>query len=59
MFIANFGEIAEEKLNDEYGIVIARQLKVMVPTWDPLISSWKDEFERLGLGLRLEDTRKT
>mmetsp|Transcript_29456 Transcript_29456/g.48314 ORF Transcript_29456/g.48314 Transcript_29456/m.48314 type:complete len:349 (+) Transcript_29456:387-1433(+) len=54
VFIAKFGGIAEEELNEEYDRVIAKKLKVLVNMWDPLISSWEDEFERLGL----EDTRK-
>lgn len=54
VFIAKFGGIDEEELNDEIDRVIAKKLKVLVATWDPLISSWKNEFERLDL----EDTRR-
>lgn len=54
VFIAKFGGIKVEELNDEYDKMIAKKLKSLVNTWDPLISSWKEEFERLGL----EDTRR-
>jgi len=53
-FIAKFGGIGVEELNEEYDRVIVRKLKVLVATWDPLIRSWEEEFERLGL----EDTRR-
>ena len=47
-------ELGEEELNDEYDRMIAKKLKSLVSTWDPLIDSWKNEYERLGL----EDTRR-
>mmetsp|Transcript_14669 Transcript_14669/g.31887 ORF Transcript_14669/g.31887 Transcript_14669/m.31887 type:complete len:337 (+) Transcript_14669:224-1234(+) len=53
-FIAKFGGIDVDELNDEYDRAIAKKLKLLVATWDPLISSWEDEFERLDL----EDTRR-
>mmetsp|Transcript_12139 Transcript_12139/g.29643 ORF Transcript_12139/g.29643 Transcript_12139/m.29643 type:complete len:347 (-) Transcript_12139:120-1160(-) len=54
VFIAKFGGIDLDQLNAEVDKVIAKKLKALVATWDPLISTWKDEFERLGL----EDTRR-
>mmetsp|Transcript_8826 Transcript_8826/g.19041 ORF Transcript_8826/g.19041 Transcript_8826/m.19041 type:complete len:340 (+) Transcript_8826:347-1366(+) len=54
VFIAKFAGISEEELNDEYDREIARKLKALVSAWDPLISCWEEEFERLGL----EDTRR-
>ena len=54
VFMAKFGGISEEELNDEYDRMIAKKLKSLVSTWDPLIDSWKNEYERLGL----EDTRR-
>lgn len=41
-------------MNEEYDRIIAKKLKSLVSSWDPLLDSWKDEFERLGL----EDTRR-
>ena len=54
VFMAKFGGISEEELNDEYDRMIAKKLKSLVSTWDPLIDSWKNEYERLGL----EDIRR-
>lgn len=54
VFMAKFGGISEEELNDEYDRMIAKKLKLLVSAWDPLIDSWKNEYERLGL----EDTRR-
>lgn len=54
VFLAKFGGIDVMELNDEYVSVIARKLTSLIRTWDPLLSSWKELFERLGL----EDVRK-
>jgi hypothetical protein len=53
-FIAKFGGISVEELNEEYDKMVAKKLKTLVKTWDPLIGKWESEFERLGL----EDTRR-
>lgn len=53
-FIAKFGGVCVEDLSDKYERVLANKLKALVNTWDPLISCWKEDFERLGL----EDTRR-
>lgn len=53
-FIAKFGGIRVEELNEEYDRMVAIKLKKLVKTWDPLIGKWENEFERLGL----EDTRR-
>lgn len=54
VFIAKCGGIKEDELNDEYDRAIAKKLKVLVGHWQPLLGTWKDEFERLGL----EDIRR-
>ncbi len=38
----------------EYDRAIDKELKVLVGHWQPLLGTWKDEFERLGL----EDIRR-
>ncbi|KAL7495880.1 hypothetical protein ACHAWT_004213 [Skeletonema menzelii] len=53
-FIAKFGEVSLEELTDEYDREIVNKLKSLVAAWDPLISSWEKDFERLDL----EDMRK-
>jgi len=54
VFIAKCGGIREDELNYEYDRAIAKKLKVLVGHWQPLLGTWKDEFERLGL----EDIRR-
>ena len=54
VFLAKFGGIEVMELNDEHVSVIAKKLTMLVRTWDPLLSSWKELFERLGL----EDMRR-
>ena len=54
VFLAKFGGIDVTELDDEYVSLIAEKLTSLVRTWDPLLSSWKELFERLGL----EDLRK-
>ena len=53
-FIAKFGEVSLEELNDEYDREIVKKLKSLVAAWDPLIRQWEEDFARLDL----EDTRK-
>ena len=53
-FLAKFGGVEIDELSDEHDREIARKLRSLIGTWDPLLSSWKGVFERLGL----EDTRK-
>lgn len=53
-FVAKFGGIPAEELDDERDREVSKKLKALVSTWDPLIHSWEAEFERLGL----EDTRR-
>ncbi|KAL3762355.1 hypothetical protein ACHAWU_003860 [Discostella pseudostelligera] len=54
VFLAKFGGIEVMELNEEYVSLIAKKLTSLVRTWDPLLSSWKEMFERLGL----EDMRR-
>jgi len=53
-FIAKFGGVDMDELTEECDALVARKLKMLVEAWDPLLSSWKEDFERLGL----EDTRR-
>ena len=54
VFLAKFGGIEVMELNEEYVSLIAKKLTSLVRTWDPLLSSWKEMFEQLGL----EDMRR-
>lgn len=53
-FIAKFGGVDLENLNDERDAEVVRKIKVLVEAWDPMLRCWKEDFERLGL----EDTRR-
>ena len=53
-FLAKFGGIKIDELTDDYSRDISRKLRSLIATWKPLLSSWKDEFDRLGL----EDMRR-
>lgn len=53
-FLAKFGGVAIDELSDEHDREIAMKLRSLIGTWNPLLSSWKGVFERLGL----EDTRR-
>ena len=53
-FVAKFGGVAEEDLDDAAAQEIVRRLRALVATWDPLIGAWTREYERLGL----EDVRR-
>ncbi len=54
MFIAKFGGVEINALKDEKKEEIVKQLKSLVSTWDPILKTWKNEFERLNL----EDVRR-
>lgn len=54
VFIATFGEISEEELNDEYDKMIIKKIRALLNAWDPLLRTWEGEYERLGL----EDMRR-
>ncbi len=53
-FIAKFGGREIEELDEEAETRIVKKLKRLVATWEPIIRTWKHEFERLDL----EDTRR-
>ncbi|KAL3801646.1 hypothetical protein HJC23_013151 [Cyclotella cryptica] len=53
-FIAKFGGVDMDELTEECDADVKRKLKTLVDAWDPLLSCWKEDFERMGL----EDTRK-
>mmetsp|Transcript_20720 Transcript_20720/g.37187 ORF Transcript_20720/g.37187 Transcript_20720/m.37187 type:complete len:359 (-) Transcript_20720:180-1256(-) len=54
VFIAKFGGIAVEELDEEFDRAVVKRLKALVNMWDPLIRCWEEKFEVLGL----EDTRR-
>ena len=54
VFIAKFGGTEVDELDEEYEKEIVRKLKSLVSTWEPIINTWKNEYERLDL----EDTRR-
>eukprot|EP00580_Thalassiosira_gravida_P000783 CAMPEP_0201604000 /NCGR_PEP_ID=MMETSP0492-20130828/4268_1 /ASSEMBLY_ACC=CAM_ASM_000837 /TAXON_ID=420259 /ORGANISM="Thalassiosira gravida, Strain GMp14c1" /LENGTH=359 /DNA_ID=CAMNT_0048067915 /DNA_START=124 /DNA_END=1203 /DNA_ORIENTATION=+ len=54
VFIAKFGGREVDELDRESEREIVKKLKMLVATWDPIINSWRYEFERLDL----EDTRR-
>lgn len=53
-FIAKFGGVDVEELDEVCDAEVVKKLKVLTEQWDPLLGVWKEEFERLGL----EDTRR-
>jgi hypothetical protein len=53
-FIAKFGEVSLDELNEEYDREIVKKLKALVAAWDPLINTWEKDFARLDL----EDVRR-
>lgn len=53
IIIAKLGGMDMEKLMEECDALVLRKLKMLVEGWDPLLSSWNEDFKRLGL----EDTR--
>lgn len=52
--LAKYGEIEVEAFDDQQEAIIVHKLRTLVATWEPLLSVWKEEFERLGM----EDTRR-
>lgn len=54
VFIAKFGGIEADELDDEMERKIVKKLKSLVLTWEPLLRTWRNEFERLNL----EDIRR-
>jgi len=54
VFIAKFGGREVDDLDKQSENEIVKKLKTLVATWEPIINTWKDEFERLDL----EDTRR-
>jgi len=53
-FIAKFGGTEPDDLDETYEKEIVKKLKTLVGTWEPIIDTWKEEFQRLDL----EDTRR-
>lgn len=53
-FISKFGEIDMDDLDTECKSKVVMKLRALVATWEPILSIWKDVFERLDL----EDTRR-
>lgn len=53
-FIAKFGGTEIEDLDEDYEKEIVKKLRSLVGTWEPIINTWRGEFERLDL----EDTRR-
>jgi hypothetical protein len=54
VFIAKFGGTEVDDLNEELEGEIVKKLKMLVSTWEPILNTWRNEFERLDL----EDTRR-
>lgn len=53
-FIAKFGGVSVDELDDQVDMEVVKKLKVLTEAWDPLLNCWKDEFERLDM----EDVRR-
>jgi len=53
-FIAKFGEVSLDELNEEHDREVVKKLKTLVAAWDPLISTWEKDFARFDL----EDVRR-
>ncbi|KAL7534666.1 hypothetical protein ACHAWF_004914 [Thalassiosira exigua] len=53
-FLAKFAGVEADELDDERVRTVAKKLRSLVATWDPLLGAWRGEYERLGL----EDTRR-
>ncbi|KAL3786578.1 hypothetical protein ACHAWO_000732 [Cyclotella atomus] len=54
VFIAKFGGMERQYLNEVYEKEIVGKLSDLVRIWEPLISAWKEEFERMDM----EDVRR-
>jgi hypothetical protein len=53
-FIAMFGGVSLDELDEEYDREVVEKLKTLVEAWHPLISTWEKDFARLDL----EDVRR-
>lgn len=54
VFIAKFYGIDEKDLEDAHEKEVVRKLRTLVDTWEPLLETWKSDFEEMDM----EDTRK-
>ena len=54
VFIAKFGGTEVDNLDEELEGEILRKLKILVSTWEPILNTWRNAFERLDL----EDMRR-
>ena len=54
VFIAKFGEVEIEDLDEEHETKTMKKLRALTVTLEPLLSAWKDCF----VDLDLEDTRR-
>jgi hypothetical protein len=54
VFIAKFGGTEVDNLSEELERDIVKKLKMLVSTWEPILNTWRNEFERLDL----EDIRR-
>ena len=54
VFIAKFGGMEVDNLNEELEREIVKKLKMLVSTWEPILNTWRNEFERLDM----EDIRR-
>ena len=54
VFIAKFGGTEVDNLSEELEREIVKKLKMLVSTWEPILNTWRNEFERLDL----EDIRR-
>jgi hypothetical protein len=54
VFIAKFGGTEAHNLDEDLEGEILRKLKTLVSTWEPILNTWRNEFERLDL----EDIRR-
>ena len=53
-FIANIGGVTVDELNEEVDAEVVSKLQSLVSAWDPLITTWEQDFARLNL----EDVRR-
>jgi len=53
-FIATFGGVTLDELNEEVKREVVNKLRSLVEAWDPLIRAWEKDFARLNL----EDVRR-
>ncbi|KAL7511751.1 hypothetical protein ACHAXN_008708 [Cyclotella atomus] len=53
-FIAKFGGVGVDELNEASDREVVKKLRSLVESWDPMLDCWKEDFDRLGL----EDIRR-